>query len=149
MFVISETQWFVILLLVFLFFGLKRRKFFSWSFAHGASSSQWQSLIEKNGLHLDIQYRNTIGIDSTTNKVLICSGDQSYLLTTHDVTGIQTDSMLKTTTNGWGMASQKDTKCRLLIKTTSMSNPIVEVRFHNKDEMTQWYQRICVMFDLR
>ena len=149
MFVISETQWFVILLLVFLFFGLKRRNFFSWSFASGASGKKWQDLIAQHGLRIDHQYRNTIGIDSTANKALVFSGDQSYLLTTHDVTGIQTDSMLKTTVNGWGMASQKDTKCRLLIKTTSMSNPIIEVRFHNKDEMTNWYQRLCVMFDLR
>jgi len=47
------------------------------------------------------------------------------------------------------MASQKDTKCRLLIKTRSMNDPLIEVHFHNKDEMRQWYQRLCVMFDLR
>ncbi|RFB72946.1 MULTISPECIES: hypothetical protein [unclassified Herbaspirillum] len=149
MFEMSETQWFFILLLVFICFGLKRRRFFSWSFASGANEKKWQDLIAQHGLRIDHQYRNSIGIDSTANKALVYSGDQSYLLTTHDVTGVQTDSMLKTSVNGWGMASQKDIRCRLLIKTLSMSNPIIEVRFHNKNEMSEWYQRLCVMFDLR
>ncbi|EOA06889.1 hypothetical protein HFRIS_001215 [Herbaspirillum frisingense GSF30] len=117
--------------------------------ATGASSSIWQELIQQHGLHLDQQYRNIIGLDTNAQKMLIYSAGKPFVLNTYDVTGVETNWNTVTTRNGWGMIRQKDTHNRLFIKTRSMTDPRVEVRFHSKEEMDNWYQRLSVMFNLR
>jgi len=118
-------------------------------YAKGASKGAWQNLITQHELHLDQQYRNLIGIDTNARKMLIYSAGKSFVLAPHDVTGVETNWNTVTTRNGWGMVRQKNTHNRLFVKTRSMTDPRIEVRFHSKEEMENWYQRLSVMFNLR
>jgi len=118
------------------------------SFRTGTNAVEWQRLADQHGLHLDYQYRNIIGIDSNANKVLIYSG-KPFVLATDDVTGVESEWNSKTTSNAWGMTFHKNTHVRLFVKTRSMSDPVIEIRFAKKEEMEMWYQRLSVMFDLR
>jgi hypothetical protein len=109
------------------------------------SEGHLDAFQKKHGLKLDYNYRNILGIDTTSNKIYIYT-DAARIFDVSDIRELARSNDTRTDAV-WNVRSYSN--CSLTFTTNDLEQPIYVVQFKREhEEMEKWYARLSMVCHL-